>query len=291
MIENGEETPLSRRWPKRVCLVLAALLVLIAVRACAELMREPGMTAAQTELTQTDITALCQQVEAGTELTQEQQNLLMEQTGLGQPGLDAVLEHRDGDYLLQCQQAWFAQPETECIDNGLTSSEELLVDTRQPQPYDLQTGDILVSFNSHTVGYRHGHAALVVDGNRGVTLEAATMGTDSMILSASHWRDYPSFVQLRLKEDSYHTQAVGQQAADTALEHLSGIPYDLFCGFFPPSLPVDPPQAVQCASLVWYAYALAGVDLHLNGIMASPTTLINSPELEVVQAFGGEYLE
>ena len=289
--ESGEGAELSRRWPKRVCLVLAAVLVLISVRACAELMREPGMTAAQTELSQTDITDLCQLVEEGEQLSQDQQELLMEQTGLGRPGLEAVLEDRNGEYLLECQQAWFALPETECIDNGLTSSEELLVDARQPMPYDLQAGDILVNLNSHTVGYRHGHAALVVEGERGVTLEAATMGTDSMVLSVSHWRDYPAFVQLRLKSDRYDTQEVGQEAADAALEYLKGIPYYLFCGFSLPSLPVDPPQAVQCASLVWYAYALAGVDLHLNGIMASPTTLLNSPELEVVQAFGGEYLE
>lgn len=65
----------------------------------------------------------------------------------------------------------------------------------------------------------------------------------------------------------------------------------MFCGFFLPSLPVQPPETVQCASLVWYAYALVGVDLQLDGLMASPTTLLNSPELEVVQAFGGEYLE
>ena len=282
---------MSRRWPKRVCLVLAALLVFLAVRACAELMREPGMTAAQTQLEQTDITDLCQLVEEGEPLSEDQQDLLMEQTGLGQPGLEAVLEDQNGDYLLECQQAWFAQHATVCVDNGLTSSEELLVDARQPAPYDLQAGDILVSLNSHTVGYRHGHAALVVEGDRGVTLEAATMGTDSMILSASHWRDYPSFVQLRLKSDRYDAQAVGEEAADAALEHLKGVPYDLFCGFFLPSLPVQPPQSVQCASLVWYAYALVGVDLQLDGLMASPTTLLNSPELEVVQAFGGEYLE
>lgn len=271
--------------------MLAALLVFLAVRACAELMREPGMTAAQTQLEQTDITDLCQLVEEGEPLSEEQQDLLMEQTGLGRPGLEAVLEDQNGDYLLECQQAWFAQHATECVDNGLTSSEELLVDARQPAPYDLQAGDILVSLNSHTVGYRHGHAALVVEGDRGVTLEAATMGTDSMILSASHWRDYPSFVQLRLKSDRYDAQAVGEEAADAALEHLKGVPYDLFCGFFLPSLPVQPPQSVQCASLVWYAYALVGVDLQLDGLMASPTTLLNSPELEVVQAFGGEYLE
>ncbi len=282
---------MSRRWPKRVCLVLAALLVFLAARACAELMREPGMTAAQTQLEQTDITDLCQLVEEGETLSQEQQALLMEQTGLGRPGLEAVLEDKNGDYLLECQQAWFAQHATECVDNGLTSSEELLVDARQPAPYDLQAGDILVSLNSHTVGYRHGHAALVVEGDRGMTLEAATMGTDSMILSASHWRDYPSFVQLRLKSDRYDAQAVGEEAADAALEHLKGVPYDLFCGFFLPSLPVQPPETVQCASLVWYAYALVGVDLQLDGLMASPTTLLNSPELELVQAFGGEYLE
>lgn len=282
---------MSRRWPKRVCLVLAALLVFIAVRACAELMREPGMTAAQTQLEQTDITGLCQLVEEGKPLSQEQQALLMEQTGLGRPGLEAVLEDENGDYLLECQQAWFAQWATECVDNGLTSSEELLVDARQPALYDLQAGDILVSLNSHTVGYRHGHAALVVEGERGVTLEAATMGTDSMILSASHWRNYPSLVQLRLKSDRYDAQEVGQQAADAALEQLKGVPYDLFCGFFLPSLPVQPPESVQCASLVWYAYALVGVDLQLQGLMASPTALLNSPELEVVQAFGGEYLE
>lgn len=282
---------MSRRWPKRVCLVLAALLVFLAVRACAELMREPGMTVAQTQLEQTDITDLCQLVEEGETLSEEQQDLLMEQTGLGRPGLEAVLEDKNGDYLLECQQAWFAQHATVCVDNGLTSSEELLVDARQPAPYDLQAGDILVSLNSHTVGYRHGHAALVVEGDRGVTLEAATMGTDSMILSASHWRDYPSFVQLRLKSDRYDAQAVGEEAADAALEHLKGVPYDLFCGFFLPSLPVQPPQSVQCASLAWYAYALVGVDLQLDGLMASPTTLLNSPELEVVQAFGGEYLE
>lgn len=142
---------MSRRWPKRVCLVLAALLVFLAVRACAELMREPGMTAAQTQLEQTDITGLCQLVEEGEPLREEQQDLLMEQTGLGRPGLEAVLEDKNGDYLLECQQAWFAQHATVCVDNGLTSSEELLVDARQPAPYDLQAGDILVSLNSHTV--------------------------------------------------------------------------------------------------------------------------------------------
>ena len=282
---------MSRRWPKRLCLVLAALITFIALRACSELMREPGMTAAQTQLVQVDITDLCEQVEAGEELSPQQRQTLMEQTGLGEPGLEAVLEDQNAEYLLECQQAWFALPETECIDNGLTSSEELLVDARQPRFYDLQTGDILVSLNYHTVGYRHGHAALVVDGTMGATLEAATMGTDSMLLGVSHWRDYPSVVQLRLKGDSYDAQALGEQAAEAALEYLQGIPYDLFCGFLLPSLPVEPPDTVQCASLVWYAYALIGVDLHLNGLMASPTTLLNSPELEVVQAFGGSYLE
>lgn len=282
---------MSRRWPKWLSLILAALMTLIALRACAELMREPGMTAAQTQLTQREITSLCRLVEEGKELTSSQRQLLMEQTGLGQQGLEAVLEDRNGDYLLECQQAWFAKPQTQCVDNGLTSSEELLVDARQPAFYDLQTGDILVSLNSHTVGYRHGHAALVVNGELGTTLEAATMGTDSMVLTVSHWQNYPSVVQLRLKSDRYDARQLGQQAAEQAMEHLKGIPYDLFCGFFLPSLPVSPPQAVQCASLVWYAYALAGVDLHLDGLMASPTALLNSPELEVVQAFGGSYLE
>ena len=34
---------MSRRWPKRLCLVLAALITFIALRACSELMREPGI--------------------------------------------------------------------------------------------------------------------------------------------------------------------------------------------------------------------------------------------------------
>ena len=47
----------------------------------------------------------------------------------------------------------------------------------QPGFTDIQDGDILVTDSTYCLCFRHGHAALVVDAKRGITLEAFGIGT------------------------------------------------------------------------------------------------------------------
>lgn len=96
-------------------------------------------------------------------------------------------------------------------------------DSFMPFP-TVQTGDILITYSGHIFGWRSGHAAIVTDAERQLTLEAITMGCDSRICSLADWEEYPSVALLRLKDASPQER---QQIAAYAEEHLQGLPYSL----------------------------------------------------------------
>ena len=153
-----------------------------------------------------------------------------------------------------------------------------------PQFVDLQPGDILLTLSTHTLGWRHGHAGLVVDAD--TVLECMTLGNDSEMASVKHWSTYSDFAVLRVKDVTPEIQA---QVVEYAMKHLCGVPYRLSAGFIGEKAS-DTKEAwfgLQCAYLVWYAWKQFGYDLDSDGgRLVTAKDLLQSPQLEVVQIYG-----
>lgn len=170
-----------------------------------------------------------------------------------------------------------------CAPLSIVVREERLADGRKNPMPALEDGDILVTQCTHSFGWRHGHAALVVDAQAGQTLEAVTLGVPSGLGTVQSWQTYPSFAVLRLKSGD---EALGRNVARYAAEHLQDIPYRLTSGFFGEKSPA-PPRGSQCAYLVWYAYAQFGYDLDGDGgRLVTVKDLLQSPLLETVAQVG-----
>ena len=214
------------------------------------------------------------------------------QTGLAPEAIAELLKHPDGvQKILTIQQGYFAPVKYTCIPNGVVSREEWVVNAKgQYQAATLlaplHNGDILVTFGTHTLGWRHGHAALVVDASQKITLEALVLGQPACLQSADKWATYPNFLLLRPKN---LTATQCNEVAHWALDHLQAIAYNPTVGLTSPKAPPDQelPQATQCAHLVWSAYHHFGWDLDGNGgLVVTPRDLIRSDQLDVIQIYG-----
>lgn len=227
-------------------------------------------------------------------LSQEDYDLLFEQTGLAQPAVDALLERgEDGVKQIldtQAQFFTFTEPTCKTLIGGRFTCEDRLADEDGGAIYSvpmapLEAGDVLVSFSTHTFGWRHGHAGLVIDPVNCHTLEATAMFSNSSLNYGSHWRTYSNFMVLRVKDAEAETR---QAVADFALAHLNDIPYHLTSGIFGAKAP-DPESSLcaQCAYLPWYAWQAYGVDLDSDGgRIVTVLDLAQSGALEIVQVYG-----
>jgi len=131
----------------------------------------------------------------------------------------------------------------------------------QPVFTDIKDGDILVTDSTYCLSFRHGHAALVVDADKGITLEAFGIGTESEYSKVEEWRRYPHVVVLRLQAPEKIREAVVRYAK----EQLVGIPYMLSPGVVDDKDMDGTYWGTQCAHLVWAAYAACGYDVDGNG--------------------------
>ena len=156
-----------------------------------------------------------------------------------------------------------------------------------PMPPDLQPGDILITLSTHSLGWRHGHAGLVIDGSR--VMECAVLGEDSRISSPEEWRTYSGYAVLRVRGAG---EDLGQQTADYALEHLLGVPYRFSAGWGRVKAPEahSPGFGMYCFYLPWYAWYAQGIDLDGDGgRLVTLSDLLASPLLEVVWSYGLEF--
>lgn len=225
-------------------------------------------------------------------LTTEDLAYLQTQTGLAPQAIRELLALPDGAAQLQTIQCCYFTPVNyTCIPNGPISREEWVVgDDGGYQAATLlaplHDGDILVTFGTHTLGWRHGHAALVVDAAQRLTLEALVLGEPACLQSVDKWAAYPNFMLLRPKN---LTPAQSQEVAQWALAHLQATPYNPLVGLLSPkALPGDAlPQATQCAHLVWTAYHHFGWNLDANGgRVVTPRDLTRSDQLTLIQTYG-----
>ena len=230
------------------------------------------------------------------ERTEAEYGVLYRQTGLSAQGISR-LERRytNKDEFLRAalayQDALFDDYDFSHEVIGSVSSRDVLAQngvSRYAPLCPLENGDILVSSSCHTFGWRHGHAALVIDAQSGRVLESVTVGVNSSITydGAEWFQSCASFLLLRLKDD-YRDRVDPAQVAVSAVKTLNDIPYSLTVGIFRKKDQGERPRATQCSHLVWQAYKNFGIDLDANGGgLVSSQDLANSGYLEVVQAFG-----
>ena len=239
-------------------------------------------------------------------LKEEDYALLFQQTGLGKAGVDALFDQGRQRELPALQARLFAPVEVECRANTIVTREERIAGEApfqtSPIPH-IEEGDILLTFNCHALGWRNGHAALVVDAGKRLTLEASQLGVYSQVGSMEHWETYPSFVVLRLRGATQEERAA---IAEYARQHLSGLPYRLEAGILDraaawlsgatgaasaqasPDTP-SPVTGTHCAHLTWYAYRHFGYDLDSNrGVLVTPRDIFESSIVEIVQIYGME---
>jgi uncharacterized protein YycO len=149
----------------------------------------------------------------------------------------------------------------------------------QPGFTDIQDGDILVTDSVYCLCFRHGHAALVADADRGITVEAFGIGTSSEYSSLSEWRRYPHVLVLRLNAP----ENVRQEVAAYAKRCLVGIPYMLSPGAVDEKNMEREYWGTQCAHLVWAAFEACGYDIDGDGRwLVTPADFTVSDLLRVV---------
>lgn len=223
-----------------------------------------------------------------TEWNREDYAFLYQQTGLGKPALDQLRgnSHYKKEDILAFQESYFAKRKIQCCRGSLfTRQDKIQEDQDNPVLVaPLNDGDIFLSFSSHSLGWRHGHAGLLVDAEKNLCLEAKMPGCRSGIKSAEHWKQCSSFVILRLKGASAKQR---KEIARYAKKHLTEIPYSLTSGLIGDRSGEEEHLTAQCAYLIWYAYKRFGYDLDSDGgKLVTVEDLLNSPDLEVVQSFG-----
>lgn len=229
--------------------------------------------------TRQDISAVAGKSSA--ELTDEDYGFIFEQTGLGKAAVSGL---SDLSLLYDYQENYYSQREYECIKNSPISFEERI--TGKPvRLAPLEEGDILVTSSAHVLSWRNGHAAIVVDADRGTTLEAVVIGKNSKTQDISKWTRYPNFAVLRLKDADKKERA---QIARSAMENLYNIPYNVLIGLYPMKYSkLGNVSGTQCAHLIWVAYAAYGYDIDSSrGLIVTPHDILKSDRFEIVQIYG-----
>lgn len=211
---------------------------------------------------------------------------LSRQTGLSENAINDVLLSADGKAkILSIQDNYFKRNKIYREQlNPFTVQESILVNgslSRFIQMAPIKNGDILLTKSCYTLYWRHGHCGIVIDANRGITLESLTPGTFSKIQDISKWQYFPTLKILRLKNAD---QKKLDEIASYAAKNLIGIKYGI-CS--PKRFDDIKPKIENCSELIWQAYYHFGYDIDGDkGLLVTPSDLAKSDLLEVVQTFG-----
>lgn len=215
--------------------------------------------------------------------TREDWEQIFFQTGLGR----GAAEELEAEEILQFQDFFMESRSLECRKGScFTRQDRAVLENGEAVPLvPLEDGDLFLSFSSHTLGWKHGHAGLVADAEAGMCLEAVMPGYGSTIKSLHHWQNGAGFILLRLKGASREERA---EIAAFARNKLRGVPYSLLSGIFDGREEEDVRKmTAQCAYLIWYAFMQFGYDLDGDGgRLVTVEDLLKSPDLEVIQIFG-----
>ena len=254
------------------------------------------------------------------ELSKQELQIISEQTGVNVAMTETLLEQEQGQKLLELQAAYYKPISIVTVRTTPLTVCEYVIDengeyTKGTSIVNLQDGDIVITKNSRFLGWRNGHAGLVVDAEQGLVLEAVMLGTDTKLCSVRGWEKYPSFLILRLKEEFQNTYEI-EKVVSFAEQNLLDIPYQLHAGIWgrmtglfekecsdeekeqkSQSRKMQDGELAQvaeatlsgthCAHVIWYAYQQMGIDLDSDGgLLVTPYDIQNSPYLEIIQSYG-----
>lgn len=216
-------------------------------------------------------------------ISEEDFDEVFRQTGVSPAAAKELVKNKEFHILDRLNDLYFQMPDVnkEYIVYPVTAQER---NSLQRTPMvNLKKGDILITFNTHTLNWRHGHCGIVLDGEEGIMLEHMSVGETSCRSLAEDWRSYPGFVVLR-----YPDEEISKKAAEYAEKHLLNIRYSVFAGIIKKDKSNETiPKYSHCSHIVWQAYKAAGVDIDANGgIVVTPKNLAMSDKLEIVQIYG-----
>ncbi len=222
------------------------------------------------------------------QLADEDYKVIFEQSGLGKPAVDGLIaENRISDIEIY-RNNYLRDKDFTCVRTAIFAKHEALTDNNgerilNPDFANIQNGDIIITLSIHSLGWRHGHAAIVTNAEAGETAQAVRVFEKSDFGTVWEWNDFPLVAVLRVKDIDEATQ---NEVADFVRENMIGIPYALSAGVIGGRNTEAKPITTQCAHFVWYAYKCFGIDLDADGGMVTPKELLHSDKLEVVQVYG-----
>lgn len=209
----------------------------------------------------------------------EDYSFLYRQTGLSRSALDEY--KNDKSFILACQDDLFYDGEVSHDAANFGSSHDYFPD-KTFHIVSLRPGDVLISSSVHTLGWRNGHAALVLNSSQ--TLQAITIGVPSRVQGLVWFKEASNFMVLRPKNIDQSDIA---DIVAYAWDNLVNVQYSLFTGIFNEKNQAENPQTTQCAHLVWQAYMAFGYDIDSDGgPVVTPKDIANSPYFEVIQVNG-----
>jgi len=204
-------------------------------------------------------------------------------TGLSPWASEEMIASGDFETVRELNKLYFKKPDYKknYIAYPITAEEKNKTQNTPLAP--LKDGDILVTFNTHTFSWRHGHLAIVTDAENGIILEHMAIGQTSCLSRASKWGDYPAFAVLR-----YPDEKKAEEAAEYAREHLLDISYNILAGVITKDKShMKKIDSSHCSHIVWQAYKAVGVDIDRDGgFLVTPKDVALCKKLKVVQIFG-----
>ena len=219
--------------------------------------------------------------------SEEDYKTIFYQTGLGKYAIDSIRNDDDFVERIEAFQAqFFKRNYTKCVREAITTNMEYNVSKAGYQVkgfeiFDVVPGYVLIMESSHSFGWRHGHAGIVI--SRTKTVEAPIIGEPSMVYDLSTWQYYPNFIMLRLKDAD---DAALKKIAEGAKKNLTGVVYSPLAGVFKKDTGPRP-ESVQCAHLVWQAFYNFDIDIDSDGgNIVTVNDIKNSDKFEIVQIYG-----
>lgn len=134
--------------------------------------------------------------------------------------------------LKQVQDDFFSSKDSQTTKIGLITFEEKNINenksaTQRFKIASIKNGDIIITKSTQSLGWRHGHAAIVIDAEHGKTLEATVWGMNTSKQSMDKWQNYSTFIILCLKNRSELTT---DKIVKFAEKNLYNVPYGLLSG-------------------------------------------------------------
>ncbi|WP_027398261.1 hypothetical protein [Anaerovorax odorimutans] len=221
--------------------------------------------------------------------TDDDYKTLLMQTGLGENAVDKIIKtnsYNELNNIFNKYQSDFLKKPNHCIRKiGLVTYEDKIINKegniiKAFEIPDIKNGDVVISKSTFSLGWRHGHAALVTNAEKGEIIEATVWGCPTKIKNISSWQSYSSFILLRPKK-----AIESEEISKFALEKLKDIPYGIFTGI--PNKDPDCISKTQCAHLVWYCYYKFGYDIDSDGgWLVTPKDIARSKFFDIVQVYG-----